>query len=171
MQETYSIFRNLGYLAVMSNVISDALDNLGGKPLSDEQKRDRARQQDEKLSVVAPAANLGVICAPIVVLVILGAEQMYKLVGGDQHGSYYSGGTFSSSLFVDRSPLLTRSLLSLSLPTARRHPESVARCCVSCGDRTDVCGSLAHPCGIYKVRAVARSERKHPGATLTSGCA
>ena len=92
MQETYTIFRNLGYLARGANVISDALDNLGGKPLSDEQKRARARQQDEKLSVVAPAANFGVIVAPIVVLVILGAEQMYKLIGGDQHGSYYSGG-------------------------------------------------------------------------------
>ena len=96
MQETYSIFRNLGYLAVMSNVISDALYNLGGEPLSDEQKRARARQQDEKLSVVAPAANLGVIFAPIVVLVILGAEQMYKLIGGDQHGSYFSGGVLEA---------------------------------------------------------------------------
>ena len=94
MQETYSIFRNLGYLAVMSNVISDALDNLGGKPLSDEQKRARARQQDEKLSVVAPAANFGVIVAPIVVLVILGAEQMYKLISPVpmEHGSFYAGG-------------------------------------------------------------------------------
>ena len=45
MQETYTIFRNLGYLARGANVISDALDNLGGKPLSDEQKRARARQQ------------------------------------------------------------------------------------------------------------------------------
>ena len=53
----------------------------------------------------------------------------------------------------------------------RRNSGSLARNRVSCGDRTDVCGSLAHPCGIYKVRAVARSERKHPGATLTSGCA
>ena len=94
MQETYTIFRNLGYLARGANVISDALDNLGGKPLSDEQKRARARQQDEKLSVVAPAANLGVIFAPIVVLVILGAEQMYKLISpvSMEHGSYFRGG-------------------------------------------------------------------------------
>ena len=94
MQETYTIFRNLGYLARGANVISDAIYNLGGEPLSDEQKRARARQQDEKLSVVAPAANLGVIFAPIVVLVILGAEQMYKLIAPVpmEHGSYYSGG-------------------------------------------------------------------------------
>ena len=98
MQETYSIFRNLGYLARGANVISDALDNLGGKPLSDEQKRARARQQDEKLSVVAPAANLGVIVAPIVVLVILGAEQMYKLIAPVpmEHGSYFSGGVLEA---------------------------------------------------------------------------
>ena len=65
-----------------------------GEPLSDEQKQARARQQDEKLSVVAPAANLGVIFAPIVVLVILGAEQMYKLISpvSMEHGSYFSGG-------------------------------------------------------------------------------
>ena len=49
----YTIFRNLGYVARGANVILDALDNLGGNPLSDEQKRARARQQDEKLSVVA----------------------------------------------------------------------------------------------------------------------
>ena len=75
-------------------MISDAIYNLGGEPLSDEQKRARARQQDEKLSVVAPAANLGVIVAPIVVLVILGAEQMWKLISPVpmEHGSYFRGG-------------------------------------------------------------------------------
>ena len=84
VQEGYAILRNLGYTNRLFNAFLGLCAKRGatGAELEEQQQRHAARleRQARNLSVYAPCSNIGVGVAPVILLLMLAAEQGYEAV-------------------------------------------------------------------------------------------
>ena len=96
--QVYSVLRNLGYTSRLSDLVADSIRTLIGKTLSDDRKLEREKASTETLSVLAPLSNIAVGVGPVIVLLLLGAEQLFKAIApyNMREDSYFSGGILAA---------------------------------------------------------------------------
>ena len=102
-------------------------------------KQARAREQIEALSLFAPCSNIFTGAAPIIVLLVLLAEQLHKLIApiSMEHGSVYTGGILDAwrgdvkpvdtALMLVMLFILRAIFLKLELVIADRHTGAKVR--------------------------------------------